>query len=99
MNLLDFKREDRRLLILRALAAENDYSISDTVIRLLLAEYGHRESSDTIRTDLAWLVEQGLITTEAVGTAVVATATRRGVEAADGSAVVPGVRRPQPGEQ
>jgi Fe2+ or Zn2+ uptake regulation protein len=98
MSLADLKREDRRLLILKALSAESDYSIHDEVIRMLLAEYGHRESIDTVRTDMAWLEEQGLITQVAVAKAIVATATRRGAEVAEGAAVVPGVRRPRPGE-
>jgi len=98
MSLLDVKREDRRFQILKALAAENDYSIHDGVLRLLLADYGHKESSDTIRTDIAWLGEQGLVTSKAVDTSIVATITRRGAEVAEGAAVVPGVRRPRPGE-
>ena len=92
------KREDRRLLMLKALASENDYSISDMVLRNLLREYGHAESADTIRTDIAWLEEQGLVTTEKVGVMVVATVTERGKDIADGAACVPGIRRPRPGE-
>jgi len=98
MGLAQVKQEDRRLLILKALAAENDYSISDMVLRELLSQYGHTESSDTIRVDIAWLEEQGLVTLEKVGMATVATITERGLDVANGAARVPGVRRPRPGE-
>lgn len=98
MGLAEHKREDRRLLILKALASENDYAISDAILRNLLREYGHAESSDTIRADIAWLEEQGLLTTEKVSVMVVATASERGVDVANGCAVVPGIRRPRPGE-
>jgi len=98
MELKDYKREDRRLKILRALAAENDYAMSDGLIRMMLADWGHKESSDTIRTDIAWLDEQDLVQTREQESAIIVTAMPRGCEVADGSAVVPGVRRPRAGE-
>lgn len=99
MSLADIERADRRLLILRALAADNNYSINNYVLAGLLSEYGHRVSTDTMATDLAWLAEQGLITLEPAGPAMqVATITQRGFDVATGAAVVPGIRRPRPGE-
>jgi len=98
MGLAQVKQEDRRLLILKALASESDYAISDMVLRGLLNEYGHKESSDTIRVDIAWLEEQGLVTFEKVSVTTVATITERGLDVANGAARVPGIRRPRPGE-
>jgi len=98
MGLAQVKQEDRRLLILKALASESDYAISDMVLRGLLSEYGHNESSDTIRVDIAWLEEQGLVTFEKVSVTTVATITERGLDVANGAARVPGIRRPRPGE-
>ena len=52
---------------------------------------------DQVRTELAWLAEQGLVTTsEAIAGLVVATLTERGGDVASGRAVVPGVQRPNP---
>jgi hypothetical protein len=45
---------------------------------------------------LAWLAEQGLLTTKATGDVVVATLLARGVDVAGGRATVPGVKRPLP---
>jgi len=98
MDFAEHKRQDRRLLILKALASENDYAISDMVLRGLLSEYGHTESSDTIRIDLAWLEEQGLVTIEKVSASTVSTITERGLDVANGAARVPGIRRLRPGE-
>ncbi len=98
MGLAQVKQEDRRLLVLKALASESDYAISDTVLRSLLREYGHAESADTIRTDIAWLEEQALLTTEKVSVMIVATITERGIDVANGHASTPGIRRPRPGE-
>ena len=99
MSLAEIKQADRRFLMLKALAAENDYTISDMVLRLLVKEFGHTISMDAIRADLAWLEELGLVSTETVDTATVAKITPRGVDVSEGAARVPGIRRPHPGEK
>lgn len=95
----DFVAEDRRLGILRFLAEDADYSLNDSVLQTALDHIGHGVSRDVLRTDLAWLAEQGLVTVEAVmgGKVAVATLTARGADVAGGRAVVPGVKRPTPG--
>lgn len=98
MSLIDIQRADRRLLILRALAEEPDYSLSDIVLRGLLAEFGHDVPLDTVRADLDWLARAGLVTTGEAGSALVATVTTRGVDVAAGRVRIEGVRRPRPGE-
>lgn len=98
MDLAQVKQEDRRFLILKALESENDYTISDMVLRLLLKDFGHTLSIDAIRADIAWLEELELVTTEMVSTTTVVKITGRGVDVAEGAAVVPGIRRRRPGE-
>src|SRR5690606_41702375 len=63
----------------------------------VLHSFPTRRSSDLdrVRTDCAWLAEQGLMTLEAD----VATLTERGSAAALGQITVPGVRRPLPGAE
>lgn len=52
---------------------------------------------DQVRTELAWLAEQGLVTmTEAIEGLIVATLSERGGDVAKGAAVVPGVQKPGP---
>ena len=90
--------KDRRLVILRALN-DQAFSLNDSVLQVVLEEFGHRVSRDAVRTELAWLEEQKLVTLEHVGNGkvVVATLTERGGDVATGRAKVPGVRRPSAG--
>jgi len=99
MSLADIERAHRRLVIIRALADDPDYSINHFVLHGLLSEFGHSVSADVVHADIAWLEEQGLITTESAGAnMIVARATERGVDVGMGRARHPGVARPRPGE-
>lgn len=97
----DLKRivdEDRRLVFLRLLAADNDYTGNNFVLREALTVMGHGVSLDKVETDGAWLAEQGLVTVARPGSGLsVYTLTARGHDVARGCAVVPGVKRPEPG--
>lgn len=91
--------EDRRLVILRLLAEDPGGSHNDAVLQDALGYWGHRVSRDVIRSEIAWLAEQGLVDRELVGDRYhVAMITSRGVDVASGLATVPGVKRPRPGD-
>ena len=92
----DLVAEDQRLRILQLLTEAEGYDLNIHILRDALARVGHRPSADRLRGELAWLEEQGLVATEMVGSIVVATATARGLDAAQGRARVPGVKRPLP---
>lgn len=87
---------DIRLVILRALAEDLNYSHNDSILHAVVRKFGHNVARDVIRTQLYWLQEQGLVTIEMVGDTSVATITQRGVDVATGAATVPGVKRPGP---
>jgi hypothetical protein len=89
--------EDRRLAILRLLKEQPDYSINDSMLQTALEALGHGQSRDVIKTDMAWLGEQGLVEVDVVHETVhVAKITGRGIDVAAGRATVPGVKRPAP---
>ncbi len=90
--------EDRRLVILRALAEDHDYALNDAVLKRALASLGHEVSRDMLRADLQWLADQRLITLRELdhGAIWVARATEDGVDVARGRPH-PGVARPMPG--
>jgi DNA-binding transcriptional ArsR family regulator len=90
--------EDRRLIILRALAEDHDYALNDSVLKRALASLGHEVSRDVLRGDLTWLADQRLITVRKLDDGViwVARATEDGVDVAGGRPH-PGVARPLPG--
>lgn len=93
----NFIAEDRRLVILRFLADDNDYRLNDSILQKALDQVGHNVSRDMVRSDLSWLEEQGLITVEVVLDQIhVAELTKRGLDVAEGRSKVPGVKRPEP---
>lgn len=97
MNFQQTVTEDRRLSILLVLADSAGYSANQYLLQTAIGSiYGHSVSVDQTRTDLAWLQEQGLVTTTSTGDVMVATLTHRGVDAQAGRATVPGVKRPMP---
>lgn len=88
--------EDRRLVILRVLSDSTGYQTNEYTLEAVLEDLGHTVSSDRLHADLAWLAEQGLVTTSNVGGVTIPKLTQRGLDVARGKAVVPGVKRPRP---
>ena len=96
MKYSDVINAERRLVILKLLDKAPGYRSSDYVLQSALPGVGHDASIDMIRTDLAWLQEQGLLNVEMAGPVQIAKLTQRGVDVANGRALVPGVKRPGP---
>ena len=88
--------KDRRLVILRVLANSPGYSANEYSIEAVLEDMGHVISNDLLRGEIAWLVEQQLITTSQVGGVTIAKITQRGLDIARGKATHPDVQRPVP---
>ena len=65
--------EDRRLVILRALAELPSYKSNSSILCTLLERWGHSPSRDQVKTDLRWLEEQGLLKVEEVESVLLAT--------------------------
>lgn len=90
-------REHARLTILRLLEDAPRYTSNVSMMTGLLARYGIAYTRDQTVSELRWLEEQGLLTSEELSGFVVATATVRGVEVAQGIARHPGIQPPRPG--
>ena len=93
----DFQEQDRRLVLLRALAAAAQYRANALLLRRYCDAVGHVVGADRIEADLAWLCDSGLVTLGGDGGVTVATLSARGLDVSTGRTVVPGVARPQPG--
>lgn len=92
-------RAHLRLTLLRLLADDDGgYSANESVLAQAANRFGFNAARDAVRTELAWLGEQGLVALEDVSGLLVATITRRGLDVAAGRAAVPGVERPGPPE-
>jgi Fe2+ or Zn2+ uptake regulation protein len=96
LNYKQLITSDIRLVILRALAEDDGYSLNESVLQSILAMFGHKVSRDRVKTELAWLAEQGLVKIDTVVNIQVASITGRGMDVACGQVVVPGVKRPGP---
>ncbi len=87
----------RRLVILRCLSEIASHRTNTSVLRDGCVGLGVPSSRDQVTTTVAWLAEQGYVTTEAVGPGVtLVTLTARGLDIATGVAVHPDVARPSP---
>lgn len=86
--------EDLRLVVLRLLdEAGGDCNIH--VLHPALDAAGHQHTSrDALRTQLAWLAEQGLVKLDEPAGVLLVSLTQRGEDAGRGRATVPGVKRP-----
>lgn len=98
MNFQQYQREDRRLTLLLALEGAAQYRANHYLLQRYCERFGHSVSHDTLKMDLHWLEEQQLLTLEHLDDVIVATATTRGIDVANARTVVPGVARPQPGQ-
>lgn len=85
-----------RLILLRAMEEAPGYSLNESILHTVVGRFGHNVSRDVIKTELAWLKEQGLVTYEEVLGYYVVTLTQRGADVAAGRSNVPGVERPSP---
>lgn len=89
-------QEDQRLVILRVLNDAPGCTANEAILHAFLGDIGHECSREKVRTELAWLCEQGLVTYEELVTVMVARITERGIDVATGRARVPGIARPTP---
>lgn len=91
---------DMRLRVLQLLRGASGYDLNDAVIQSSLARYGHHPSIDALRTELAWLAEQGCVKLEEIALGMqLAILTGRGEDAARGRTTIPGIKRPAPHER
>ncbi|KEH07137.1 hypothetical protein GY14_29870 [Delftia tsuruhatensis] len=94
MSFQDFLRQDVRLVLLRVLTEMPAYRSNSSVLTSALERFGHAVTRDQVKSELAWLAEQGLAVLTDLGGVSVATLTERGQDVATGRVVVPGVKRP-----
>ncbi|MCB1473817.1 MAG: hypothetical protein KDJ68_13285 [Rhodobiaceae bacterium] len=96
MSYQDHMLADARLIILRALADEIDYSLNETILLAALENYGHRQTREFVRTEINWLRQMSAVTVREAGTIVIATITPRGLDHVERRTVIEGVKRPSP---
>lgn len=98
MSYQDTVREHARIAILRFLEDAPRYTSNASMLSTQLPLLGIAFTRDQVTTELHWLREQGMVTLEDNSGFIVATATTRGVEIAQGIARHPNIQRPRPGK-
>jgi Fe2+ or Zn2+ uptake regulation protein len=96
MNFAQRMTENRRTCILKTLESAPGYKSNESLLHMMVNDFGLTSSRDQVRAELAWLAEQGLLDLEEIAGIYVVQITLRGVDVARGHAVVPGVKRPEP---
>ena len=93
MSYSEHVTEHLRITILRLLDESPAMRSNESLIADAVGEYGFAPSRDKMRTELAWLAEQGLVTLDG-DSCLVATLTARGEDVDKCRATAPGVKRP-----
>lgn len=97
MSYLDHLREHMRLIILRALADEPNYTHNDAILDDIAKSYAVDRGRDFVRAEIRWLETIGAVSVKEMGGSLIVTATQRGVDHAERRLVIDGVRRPSAG--
>lgn len=84
----------RRLSLIRALSEAPSYKANESLLHQVLDGFGLSCSRDQVRSELAWLRDQGLITLIEVSGLQIAAVTQRGQDVATARTTIPGVARP-----
>lgn len=91
-------RENIRLEILALLYVAAGYTANQETLLAALRVKGIYINRAQVRNELAWLGNVEAVTVRDSGGVDIATLSDTGAEHVEGSAVLPGVRKPRPGE-
>ncbi|WP_100965344.1 hypothetical protein [Bosea sp. FBZP-16] len=94
MSLDTFMREEARLIILKALAEQQDESLGSEMLRRHLATFAIRREREWVHDELRWLAEMGAVTVTVAGTILIATLTEKGARHLGREIAIDGVMRP-----
>lgn len=84
-----------RLIILRALAEEDNESLNDTILQIELERFGYNRSRDFIVNELTWLEKEvNAVRTSRAGSAVIATLVDAGRDHVARRRILTGVQKP-----
>jgi hypothetical protein len=97
MSYMTVIQEHLRLIILRALADEANYSHNDSLLTDIAKGYGIDRGRDFVRAEIRWLEGVAALTVQDMGGTLIVTATQRGVDHAQRRVVIDGVQRPRAG--
>ena len=89
-------RKHLRLAILRHLERCSEFTSNASILVDVLRGVGVTSTRSQVITELTWLAENGFTENDDRGDFVIATATERGIEIAQGATTHPDIQRPHP---
>lgn len=91
-------REEARLIVLKALAQEADYSLNESLLQAVMETYGISRTREWVREELRRLCDLGAITIGFAGEIMIARLTAKGRDHVERRLTIEGVKRPSPKE-
>ncbi|HRM74551.1 MAG TPA: hypothetical protein PLI13_07585 [Paracoccus sp. (in: a-proteobacteria)] len=86
-----------RLTVLRALSAEADYRLNDTLLMRTLEAFAIKRGRSYLRNQLRWLEQEaGAVKLHEVGSVLIAELTEAGLDHVERRLVLDGVLKPSP---
>lgn len=92
----DIIREDARLIILKALHSEINYSLNESLLQETLEYAGIARSREWVREELRYLANLNAVSTHMFGSVMVARLLAKGIEHVERRLIIEGVKRPSP---
>ncbi|MGD9767841.1 MAG: hypothetical protein AB7U62_09365 [Pseudolabrys sp.] len=89
-------REEARLIILRELAAQPNYSLNESLLSSTLETFGIVRPRAWVRDEMVWLAQMGAVINTEVGSVMIAQLTLKGKDHVEGRYPIEGVKRPSP---
>ena len=97
MNMDRMVREEARLIMLRALAAEVNSRLNSELIRLSLESFGIARTREWVHVELDYLRDIGAVEIDDMGTVKIVDLTQRGLDHVQRRVALEGVKRPSIG--
>ena len=92
-------REQARLIVLKALAAQADETLNSDLLVHELRAFAIRKDRTWLHGELDWLADMAAVTLLSVGTIKIATLTAKGARHLSREIAIEGIQRPsRPGE-
>lgn len=87
-------RSEARLIMLKALAAQSNESLTSTMLKMELETFSIRRERGWVHDEMRWLEEAGAIKVTAAGTVLIGTLTEKGARHLNREIIIEGVLRP-----
>lgn len=91
-------KEEARLIMLRELAAQPNYSLNDALLAATLETFGINRARPWVREEVRYLDTVGAAKLTEVGSSLIATLTDKGREHVERRLVIEGIKRMGPRE-